>query len=353
MKKHTYAFLAAIAACGFAQAAETAYTTPVGYVSLGNTTGPAIPANTDAMFTIPLDKAAVFAGTVSSVDTGNDIITITGTTPLGATDYTATPHIVKIGSGAKSGLIGTVLENDGSTITIAAVGGEDLSGIVSGDKIEIQTAWTLGSLFEGVTVPTATQVLAWSGANPGVNLAADEIYEYEALEAGKFADTSDYSDASDKIMFPGEAFIVRTPPDAESFVGSIPSFVVTGTVPTSNSRIILTNPDDTQGQDNFVGYVSPVGSTIGDMTTTNASAGDQILLLDVPGEPLIENLNKGASVILEYEALEAGKWANTGDYSDASDYFVPAGQGLIYRVAVGVASPTITWTSQPVYVPTL
>ena len=70
MKTHiTYSLLAAAAACGMAFGAETAYTTPVGYVSLavGSAGGNAVPANSDVAVSIPLDRTVEFSGTVASV----------------------------------------------------------------------------------------------------------------------------------------------------------------------------------------------------------------------------------------------------------------------------------------------
>ena len=348
MKPIQSAIIAA-ALMGYASA-QTATTVPVGYVSLGDTTGAAIPADTDFMFSIPFDRPAVYSGTVSAVDTANDVITISGTTPLGSTDYTTTPHILKLGNGTKSGLICVITANNSSTVTVSAFGGEDLTGISIGDKIQIQPAWTIATLFNGVDVPAATQLFAWTGQTAGINLGADIIYEYEALEAGKFADTNNFTDASDVVLFPGEAIVLRTPPNSDGFVGSIPTFVLSGTVPTSKSRVLLSNPDNSLGQDNYSAYVSPVPTTIGNMAFANASAGDQILLNDIPGDPLNPTINKGAAVILEYGALEPGKWADTNSFTDATNFEIPGGTALIYRVAAGVASSEVLWTSEPPFV---
>jgi len=349
MKPIQSAIIAAAALMGYASA-ETATTVPVGYVSLGDTSGPAIPADTDFMFSIPFDRPAVYSGTVSAVDTANDVVTLTGTTPLGSTDYTTTPHILKLDNGTKSGLICVITANDASTVTVSAFGGEDLTGITIGDKIQIQPAWTIATLFNGVDLPAATQLYAWTGQTPGTNLGADMIYEYEALEAGKFADASSFTDASDVVLFPGEAIVLRTPPNSDGFVGSVPTFVLSGTVPTSKSRVLLSNPNNTLGQDNYSAYVSPVPTTIGNMAFANASTGDQILLNEIPGDPLNPTINKGAAVILEYEALEAGKWADVGSFTDATNFEIPGGTAFVYRVAAGVTNSEILWTSQPPYV---
>ena len=56
MKPYTYSILAAALACGMAQGAATAYTTPVGYVSL------TIPASADSTVGQPLHRPTAFAG---------------------------------------------------------------------------------------------------------------------------------------------------------------------------------------------------------------------------------------------------------------------------------------------------
>ena len=65
----SYSILAATAASGMAFG-QTAYTTPVGYVSLGN--AGAVPAHTDMSVAIPLQRPAEWSGTVSSVGDGRD-----------------------------------------------------------------------------------------------------------------------------------------------------------------------------------------------------------------------------------------------------------------------------------------
>jgi hypothetical protein len=114
MKLNTYAFLAAALACGVANA-QTAYTTPVGYVSIPMAPG---------QFTfggLTLQSATVAAGVLSSSSASS-------VTASGSIDFTAllTPGSVYILE-LPDGTIQEVTSWSGATLNTP----EDISGVVT------------------------------------------------------------------------------------------------------------------------------------------------------------------------------------------------------------------------------
>jgi len=175
MKPLTYSLIAAALACGFAAAQTTAYTTPVGYVSLGDTTAgqPAVKANTDVFISIPLLNSATYAGTVASI--AGNTITLSGTPGFTAGQFAtpATPYYAMIESGAKAGQISIVSANGTGDVTVALQTGETLESIVAGDQITLRKAWTVRG-FMGATLPAGVSLFTLPAAGP-LNPSAEGI----------------------------------------------------------------------------------------------------------------------------------------------------------------------------------
>ncbi|HEX7261603.1 MAG TPA: TIGR02597 family protein, partial [Luteolibacter sp.] len=134
MKPTLFTLLAAVAACGFATAQETAYTTPVGYVSI------AVPANADSTVTAPLTRPTLYAGASSSIS--GDIV---GASGLTASAFVASACYLKVTSGSLDGAFFPITENTTSTITVDA-GATTLQslGFASGNTFKVIPYWTLG-----------------------------------------------------------------------------------------------------------------------------------------------------------------------------------------------------------------
>ncbi|MDB6079513.1 MAG: hypothetical protein JWO82_3260, partial [Akkermansiaceae bacterium] len=137
---YPYALLGALFAVGAASAATTT-TTPVGYVSLGDTTAgqPAVKANTDSIISIPLARESDFTGTAASV--AGNVVTIAGTPAWTATQFTATPYYFVVTGGAQQGLIGLVTANTTNTVTVSTVAGS-LAGVDATSTVVLTKAWT-------------------------------------------------------------------------------------------------------------------------------------------------------------------------------------------------------------------
>ncbi len=324
--------LAALMAPGALFAQTTATTTPVGYVSLGN--NGVIPAGSDTYVTIPLDREVVAQGTVASVS-GSEI-TLSGTPGLGSLATLTSPHVAKISSGSRNGLVGLVTANTTGSVTIAIPFGDNLTGVVAGDKITIFKSWTVAS-FMGVSVPAQTQLLGFSGTFSGQNGAPDVIYEFDGAN---WIDTGSFESADNSVLYGGESLIIRN-----SGVVAINNFTVSGVVPTAAHRAILVRAAD--GTDNTQSYFSPVDEIIGVSGLSQiVAAGDQ--LLEYSNTTVGQN--KSANNIIEFDGTT---WTDTNSFEDVTNtYKLLAGNAYIIRLAAGAPS-NIVWSDTPTYLPSL
>jgi uncharacterized protein (TIGR02597 family) len=328
MKTLSLSIFAAAAACGFASA-QTAFTTPVGYVSLGNTTGVnAVPANTDVAVSVPLLREAEFTGVISS--TTANTITLAGTPWVdGQWASPGTPYLVTITSGAENGFTALVTANNTSTLTVSPVTSGNLASATG--SIQIHKAWTLISLLPSGTVPTGTRVLAYSGTVVGENLAANLVYVWTGTQWTQLVGGSGLANST--ILYPGEAFIVR------AAASPVPKLVIAGTVPVSNSRLDIVKLA-APNQDNRVAFISPVDEVIGQsglglLAFNNETTG----------------INKAANEVLVWTG---SAWTGLVGVSgnQTNTYTLKAGRGYVYRrVASAPSASVVDWNNQPSFLP--
>lgn len=337
MKPLSYAFLAAAAACGLASAAETAYTTPVGYVNVGDTTigEPACKANTDVFLSIPLLKAADYAGTVASIS--GDTITLSGTPGFTGGQFASPtdPYYAVIGSGAKSGLVAVVSANGVGDVTVMLQPGDSLSGVVAGDAITIRKAWTVRSLM-GTSLPSGVSLFTLPSSGP-LNPAAELIFDWDGTNWVDNVITG--APADDTILFPGETLILRN-----STATPIATITVTGEVNTAKSSIPM---DASSGAADYaVSYFSAGTEELGSSgLSAVANPGDSLLGFDNNAS----GFNKAASAILDFDGTDWVDNVITG--SPYNEFPVGAGQGFIFRR--GSAHAAATWSDEATYIPSL
>jgi|GEM_PF-2458073 len=336
MKPYTYSIFAALFAAGFAQASVTATTTPVGYVSLGDTTvgQPAVKAGTDVSISIPLSQPTQFRGLIGSV--AGSVITISGTPALG--DLTTFPHVVKIESGARSGLVALITASTTNTVTVAVQSGDDLTGVTNTDTISISNAWTVAGLL-GTSLPVNTSLLGFSGTSTGQNLAADLIWQFDGTN---WIDTNTFNPADNAVLYPGETLILRN--DA---VTPITSLVVSGEVSTSNSRLVVQSAAVT-GTDNMISFVGAASQVIGTSgLSAIAHVNDEILANDnsATGE------NKAAVTAIQFDGTD---WIDTNSFDTVTSTFkLEPGVGYTFRTDPSHPVGSSVWTSLPDFVPSL
>ena len=332
--KNILPFLFGAVLLPIAAQAVTTTSNIVGYVSIGDTTvgQPSVKANTDVFVSIPLDRSTAFAGTVASV--AGNVITLSGTPGLGTYSDPTNPHWIKMQNGAKSGLIALITANDASSVTVSAPVGDPLSGIVPGDKISIDEAWTVLEVM-GTSVPPLTQVLGFSGSFTGQNPAADLIYEFDGTN---WIDTNSFEIADNTVLFPSETFIIRN-----QSASPITGLVITGQVPLAYQRTVVASSGT--GTDNLSSYFGAVGEVIGTSgLSAIANALDQILAFNnnAAGQ------NKAATSIIEYDGAA---WIDTNSFEDVTNTFkLESGVGYIFRRANTSPAGDAIWTDQPDYV---
>lgn len=342
MKSPKLATLLAALALSPAFAAET---DPVGFVSV------TVPANSDAVLAVPLNRAAEFKGVIQSIS-GNDI-TVAGTPAWTANAFApgvtaGKTYAVQIAAGAKEGMMGRITANTNNTVTVTLDSGDDLTGIgtvavpvdpdgigplnAQADQVDIMPYWTPSAML-GNSLPAGTLLIAFGGAGAGINLGATELYG----ATGSGWEDGNTGDPADNVVLPfGAGFVCRNgtaSPLSLSFVG---------TVPMSSHRQRLYTLTNGTSQDIYFGYNSPVPEAVINLGIP-AIAGDQIIGFDnsAPG------INKGATIIYGYTG-SGWEDGNTGDPLDVNVKLQP-GFGYIYRRISTGAPSSVAWKDLQTY----
>lgn len=322
--------IALITACSVALAAAlnaqtaTVTTDPVGFVSV------TVPANSDAVLAVPLNRASEFKGTIASVS-GN-IITVSGSPAWTANQFVSNgttqlkTYALQLASGTQEGLTAKITANAANTVTVQFDAGDSFAGVVAGDQVDILPYWTPGSLFSS-SIPVGTEFLGFTNSIAGVNKSSNLLFGYTG--AG-WEDEITSDDVTNMPLTFASGFILR------NNSGTALSVTTVGSVPMNSHRIRLATVNANSDQDLYVGYLSPVPEAISGLGIP-ALAGDAIFGFDNSAS----GKNKAASVIYAYDGAQ---WVNdiTGDPLTAADKLQP-GFGYIYRkFRTGTAS-SVVW----------
>ena len=324
----------ALLAPGVLFAQTTAKTTPVGYVSLGSSTGAALPAETDIAISVPLLNQAVYSGSVGSLS-GSDIV-VAGAAFTASAYVASTPHIVEVTSGVKSGLIAVITANTTNTVTVSVQPGDSLSGIAAGDTLSIRPANTLSSLFAGNTLVDGVELLVWNnGTVEGDNLANDSSYVFFS---GEWYDAG-FENANNAILYPGESYVLRN-----SSTTPITSLVVSGEVQVSKHRNVISKLSATTAQDTRFAHSNPAGELIG-TSGYGFDDGDELVVFDNNAT----GMNKAGSSYFYF----GGAWYDGGFEDVSTSFTLKGGQGYVYkRIATAAVGDTLV-SDVVNYVPSL
>lgn len=258
MKKYTYSLLAAALACGMAQAAATAYTTPVGYIT--HTVAPTVIGEytfADSYLSPSLVNASKFAGQSDASPSGGATITFTGGVPT----LVANLDVLEITEGAQEGWWSTVVSHTATSITVAD---NFPASLPTNTKIAVRSHSTIHSFlgnnnpglipFDGVNqsdevqlLNPATQVSVAIGWVTGVDLGDPNYPD------GAWLELSQSVIANDFVIEPGTSVLVRRYDDTPK------SFTSTGTVKTTKTQV------DLFPSYNWIGTQLAAGSTFGGM----------------------------------------------------------------------------------------
>jgi uncharacterized protein (TIGR02597 family) len=293
------------------------YTTPAGYVSLGNTAAATnnVPANTDVFVSIPMFKSAAYSGQVASV-TANTV-TVKGTPAFALNTWTATPHVLVIETGTKSGVIVPIMSNTADTLTVD-MGVFSTSGILTDDDLTIRPAWTIESFMAGASSRTGVQLLTFSNTQLNVNNSANGIYFFD----GTNWRDSEGALANNVILYPGEGFIVRT--------GATPiaDFTITGETPLAASYVPLGERAGGK-RDTIFSYVSPVSETLGS-SGLGITSGDVLLAFNNN----TAGRNKSG---VPYFYTGGGNWVDS-EGAPANSFSLEGGKAYVFRRANAAAN---------------
>ena len=263
MKTTIYSILAA-AACGMAFG-QTAYTTPVGYMSL------TVPAGSDTTITPALERSPLHQAAASGI-AGNNVTT-SGITASGF--VTTECYLQVVSCAGTPGLIGKRFPIDANTTTAITVDGGattlQAQGFANGDEFKVTPYWTLATLFpEGAGVGSTNDVFTIDSlvyvvdnGTYGANKPASASYFYCSGDASNevVAGWYDAADAfgapqNDLVIDPTIMYQIRNGTASENTV------TVTGQVPDVGSLALV--PVSTQQNDVNLGVALPVDISLQD-----------------------------------------------------------------------------------------
>jgi uncharacterized protein (TIGR02597 family) len=337
MKRTTIATTLLAALLGTVASAQQAVTDPVGFVSV------TVLANSDSMLAVPLNRAAEFKGTISSI--AGNVITVSGTPGWTANQFVqALPsqtktYAVQFASGTKEGMTGSITANTTNTITVSLPSGDDFTGVVAGDQLDIMPFWTPSTLFSG-TVAVGFELQGFVTAS-GINAGSTEIYTHAG--SNTWEDGINGGDTTHSPLPFGIALLARNNSASNATLSMV------GSVPMSASRIRLTAPANTE-QDIAFGFMSPIPEALSAAPSGSANRlgfpvaiGDQIQGFDNSAT----GINKGAAEIYVWNGSAWEDGINGGDID--STVTLKPGFGYLYRKAPSVGGVNVVWTRLPSY----
>lgn len=363
MKIISYSLLLAAAACGMALG-QTAYTTPVGYVTQS------CAANSDTIVGLPLRVAAVGAAALSaapdtSTTPGSAILALSGT-PGFTVNAFANAYYIKFSSGVSTGQWFVVTANTANTLTIN-LNGATLTAATA-DSLSVIKFWTLAELVNPATATTdplttpgavvaststlasgrRTEFLIPNFAGAGINSAPITNY-YVNGGVWKKAGAGSTSFDTDQL-WPDTYFIIRNP----SAVTSATTFTVSGEVDPSTINVPLFT-QATIAQDNFIGLPRPVDVTLNNLglggtsafldSTSTLASGRRDELLTFDNSVAVTNKAPSANYY-----RNGGIWKKAGNGSiDVGTDVITAGFGFIIRKYKSGTGATQNWSNPPAY----
>ncbi len=327
MKKLHISFIL-LSLFGAAAQAQQVTTDPVGFVSVN------VPANSDAVIAVPLNRASVFKGVIQSIS--GSVLTIAGTSPGWATNSfvqslpsQTDTYSVLIATGTNEGMTAKITANSANTLTVQLGAGDSLSAVKTeeangaglGDHIDIMPHWTPSTLISAV--PDGTELYAFDNTTPGQNVSPTTLLQF--FTGFGWFETVGFTDQSNRPMLFGSGFILRN--NSASAV----SIALTGSVPMATNRLVLRTLAANTAQDQTIGYMSPVPTALS-AVNLGAQDNDELYLFDNS----VSGKNKSPATLLVFFG---GLWYNSITFAEVtSTTILQPGNAMIYR-KTGTASP--------------
>ena len=319
----------AMALPGALYAQTPVYTAPVGFVSV------TVPAASDAILAVPLNRASEFQGVIASIAANE--ITITGTPGWTANQFaplvtSGKTYAIQIASGASEGLTAKITANTATSVTVQLDTGDSLTGVTNGDSLDIVPYWTPSSLFS-TALPSGSRMLLYSGTVPGTNIAPSTTLQYNGTN---WLNIQTLVNSNNSALKFGDAFVLRNSAATPTTVSMV------GTVPMSSHRLLIRTLAANTAQDIRIGYMSPVPETLGQVGLGFAS-GDRLLAFNNAAT----GINKSPSTTLQFNGTN---WLNIQTLQIVTNtYTLQPGNGYVYRRAATANPVTTAWNDLQSY----
>lgn len=327
-----------------------------------------LPANSDSFFAIPLQRPAVYSGTVVSV--AGNTVNLSGTPNWTANQFAYAQGVQNstfyciIGSGSKKGAFYTVIANGSDSLTLEP-NGESLADIAAGTPVNLIPYWTLSELLPASSgfpaSPTFTpvaEVVFIAVNSPGINLASDSQYFYYSGTAAGGAGwrrvgQSFTSKFDNIVIYPDTPVRIRNSTSAQA------AFTVTGIVPIQGHRSIIGTITPSVPQDNYVAIATAADTTlIGTALHLSSAFSGSPTFTPVDELTLFDNAVSGfnkspSSSYFYYTGTAAGGpgWRRVGDSFINIYNTLPilAGSGFIIRKSPAFIPQDSVWAFTPAY----
>lgn len=321
MKPYTYALLAAAAACGLASAAETAYTTPVGY------TTQTLAANSFNLVGFNVQNPKLASGKITGVS-GADIsdanVDFTAVLPAGKM------CVIEITSGVAAGTVQEFTTWATNTITLPSA----ISGVAVDDTYSVRVCPTLQEVFpvgfltgslgatnaDKVWVPVGNGTytkywyktnapIGWHTTTTGTNdtglVSGDIPLVYiDGLLVEKKATAKDLvvtgevkKSGSNVLLATGFNLVSVNPPTALTLFTSGLQGDITGSLGATNADIVWVPA----GGGAYTKYWYKTNAPIGWHTTTTGTNDTGLVTVDVNLPPSIFIQRKGTAKIVSFD----------------------------------------------------
>ncbi len=314
----TAAALLALAAGGYAAQNSSA----VGYTTV------TVPANSDAVVSVPFSNEMEFEATVNSIngsEVGVDAV-LTG----GA--YAGGGYYLRITSGAAEGMWSTISANGSAGVQVS--NSNILADLQVGDSVAVFAHHTLGSVFapelKDVTFKSTTQILIPNSAATGINKSA-VVYAYYASGRPPSFTPGWYQGSTlsnNKVLEPETFVLVRNSGNAAAL-----TVAVSGLVPATDVNKAIAA--SASANDLYLSGL-PTDMMLGEL---NVSGLGQLLVVNNNAA----GINKSPIVYTYYvggrpPSFQPG-WYQGSTYANTN--VLSAGTGFILRRSAG--APASTW----------
>ncbi len=305
-----------------------------------------VPAETDALVSVPFTKQPAGTFTVSSAD--DELGGVIIQEAFDEVGMYANTHYVKFTSGDGTGYWSTITSNSVSEMILENPVG--LADVGNGDTVVVYEHQTLASLFpqeyEGVTfissgdtgTETGSTVVLVPDTNTGINKSSGKVCQHFG-QYGWF--DGDFNNADDIVIPPATFVKVRNRDTTDLPV------IVSGEV--TSTPIITALSKVTQDNDLYLANPYPVPVNISEMGLDSwASSNDGATF---NGQVLVFNndaagINKSSTKICFFFTGD-GNWYD-GGFNVVTDLNVPAGMGVVLREQSD-SSSTDVWSAPKPY----